>query len=273
MPTGEPLPLYYRTELALRAALASGLFKPGDRLPPEWELAQRYRVSRVTIRTALQRLEEDGLVLRARGRGTFVRLDVQTQPKVERHLSSLLDFEEDILRTGLTPHVRVLEVGWAVPPDRMRALLELVEAREALHVRRVGAVDGTPLWFESRYCAPAIGALLQHEDLTTASMTRLIERLCHRRVVATRFHIEAESASPHLASLLHLKEGTPLLACEFAFFAENHVPLEAARAVFRADRYSFSVELDHSRQTHTYLSSQMSYHPPHADLVPARPPS
>jgi GntR family transcriptional regulator len=273
MPTAEPMPLYYRTELALREAIASGLFQPGDRLPPEWELAQRYRVSRVTIRNALQRLEEDGLVLRARGRGTFVRLDMQTQPKVERHLSSLLSFEEDILRTGLTPHVRVMEVGWAIPPDRMRALLGLAATREALHVRRLGGLDDVPLWFESRYFTPSVGAMLQHEDLTTASVTRLIERVCHRHVVATRFHIEAESASPHLASLLQLKEGTPLLACEFAFFDENHMPLEAARAVFRADRYSFSVELDQTRHAHTLLSSQMSYHPPRADVVRAQQPS
>ncbi len=262
MPTGEPMPLYYRAELDLRTAIASGLFKPGDRLPAEWDLAKRYRVSRVTIRTALQRLEEDGLLLRARGRGTFVRRDVQTHPKVERNLSALLNFEEDILRTGLTPQVCVLDAEWAIPSERMRTLLHIQDGVDVLHLRRLGEVDGEPLWFESRYFAPSIGTHLVHEDLSTASITHLVEEVCQKRVVGTRFHIEAESASSHLAHLLHVEEGAPLLACEFAFFAEQHVPLEAARAVFRADRYSFNVELDQTHQLHQYLVSQMSYHPP-----------
>jgi len=268
MAGGEPMPLYYRAELALRDAIASGLFKPGDRLPPEWDLANRYHMSRVTIRKALQRLEEDGLLLRARGRGTFVRRDVRTQPRVERNLSALLNFEEDILRTGLTPRVRMLEVEWAIPPERIRALLHLDATTDALHVRRLGEVDGEPLWFESRYFAPSIGVHLAHEDLSTASITHLIEQACQVRVVGTRFHIEAENASSHLAHLLNLKEGAPLLACEFAFFAARHVPLEAARAVFRADRYSFNVELDQTQQVHQYLVSQMSYHPSVGEPVP-----
>lgn len=189
---------------------------------------------------------------------------------VER--SSLADgvknFDEDILRTGLTPRVRMLEVEWAIPPDRIRALLHLDATTDALHVRRLGEVDGEPLWFESRYFAPSIGVQLAHEDLSTASITHLIEQACQVRVVGTRFHIEAENASSHLAHLLNLKEGAPLLACEFAFFAARHVPLEAARAVFRADRYSFNVELDQTQQVHQYLVSQMSYHPSVGEPLP-----
>lgn len=273
MPPKEPMPLYYRTELALRNAIASGLFHAGDQLPPESELAKRYSVSRITIRNALQRLEEDGLISRSRGRGTFVR-DTNTRPsKIERRITSLLNFEDDILRTGLTPRVKVLEIERAVPPEPMRRLLDVGDDAEVVHVRRLGEVDGEPLWFESRYFSPTVGETICHLDLTTASLTRLIEEACQTRVVATRFHIEADIASPYVASLLGLRRGNaPILACEFAFFAAGHVPVEAARAVFRADRYSFGVELDHVDQTERYLMPYMQYHPEsdeHSHLEPS----
>lgn len=265
MPPKEPMPLYYRTELALRNAIAAGLFRSGDQLPAESELAKRYGVSRITIRNALQRLEEDGLISRSRGRGTFVRANVAGSPKIERRITSLLNFEDDILRTGLTPRVKVLEIGRAVPPEAMRKLLEVEDDTEVVHVRRLGAVDGEPLWFESRYFSAAVGEIIRHLDLTTASLTRLIEDACQTRVVATRFHIEADIASPYVASLLGLPRGkAPILACEFAFFGDGHVPVEAARAVFRGDRYSFGVELDHTDQTEQYLMPYLQYHPePH----------
>ena len=69
--TGDPVPLYYQLELQLRRAVTSGAFGEAGRLPTELELSRTYGVSRITVRGALERLEEDGLIVRQRGRGAY----------------------------------------------------------------------------------------------------------------------------------------------------------------------------------------------------------
>ena len=66
------IPLYYQLETILRRKILSGDYKPETPLPSEDMLAEEYQVSRITVRQALSSLEQDGLVLRQRGKGTFV---------------------------------------------------------------------------------------------------------------------------------------------------------------------------------------------------------
>ena len=66
------IPLYYQLETILRRKILSGDYKPDTPLPSEDMLAEEYQVSRITVRQALASLEQDGLVLRQRGKGTFV---------------------------------------------------------------------------------------------------------------------------------------------------------------------------------------------------------
>ena len=89
----QPVPLYYQIEVALRRAIESGEL-PVGRLPTEQELVDRYRVSRMTVRSALRRLEEDGLIELHRGRGMFVRPDATG--KIVRHPEHVLGFEDDL---------------------------------------------------------------------------------------------------------------------------------------------------------------------------------
>lgn len=238
-----PIPLYYQLELRLREAIESGQYRPGERLPTEQELQRLYGVSRVTVRTTLQRLEADGLVTSHRGRGTFVTAQAGDCGRIERHTARLLAFEEDIRRAGLQPRVDVLVVERCPVPGRMALLLGLAEGEEVVHLRRLGWAGSDPLWVESRYFHPTIGDRLREQDLTSTSITALVQGVIGVPVASTRLRLSAGAATREQAKLLAISPGDPVLINEFAVSDSQRRPVEATRAVFRADRYAFTVEI------------------------------
>ena len=243
-----PVPLYYQIELQLREAIESGRYRAGDRLPTESELRRQYGVSRITVRTALHRLEEDGLVSTKRGRGTFVTDQAGIGSQIERNSSRLMAFEEDLRRTGADPRVDVLAVERLVPSQRIAALLEVAAGTEVQRVRRLGWVGAIPLWLESRYFAAPIGDLLAETDLEATSVTARLEALAGRPVTHSRLRISAGAATTDQAHQLQVKPGDPVLINEFTVYAGER-PIEAARAIFRADRYAFTVEVSNAQET------------------------
>jgi len=97
-------PLYERVESILAADIADGSLLPETQLPPEEGLIERFKVSRTTVRKAIQNLIERGLVEVRRGKGTFV-----TQPKITQELTELTGFVEDMQALGRNPTARLLD--------------------------------------------------------------------------------------------------------------------------------------------------------------------
>src|ERR1700751_5364129 len=99
-----PVPLYETVESALAAGIADGSLAPQTQVPPEEGLTERLKVSRTTVRKAIQNLIERGLVEVRRGKGTFV-----TQPKITQELTELTGFVEDMQALGRSPTARLLD--------------------------------------------------------------------------------------------------------------------------------------------------------------------
>ena len=99
------IPLYYQVMRSLKEDIFSGRFGPEDRLPSEAELTRLFNVSRVVVRQAMKILEDEGLIVRVRGKGTFVRKDVLAD-----EVPVLSGYIEDFLRVGGALKVKVLEV-------------------------------------------------------------------------------------------------------------------------------------------------------------------
>ena len=237
-----PVPLYYQLELHLRNAIESGRYPPGARIPTESELARSFGVSRITVREALRRLEEDGLLSRTRGRGSFVLPHAVEGRKIERNPARLLAFEQDILRHGWKPRVEVLAFERCPVPDRIAALLQLSPGEEVVRARRLGWAGEEPLWVESRYFHPRIAECVSQADLSRVSVTAFLHAVAGVHVANTRLRITAGAATANQAKYLNVKPGEPVLINEFAFYGTDGRPTEAARAAFRADRYAFIFE-------------------------------
>ncbi len=98
-----PIPLHHQVLRDLSAALDGHEWSPGERMPTERDLAERYGCSLITVRHALGELVREGRIERTRGRGTFV-----TQPRIDRDIAGSMSFEEEMKRRGLDPATRLV---------------------------------------------------------------------------------------------------------------------------------------------------------------------
>ncbi|MEV1146358.1 GntR family transcriptional regulator [Micromonospora sp. NPDC049799] len=127
---------------ALRAEIGQAL-RPHDPLPSERELVARFGVSRATVRQAVGRLEEEGLVYRAQGSGTFV-----ADPATISKNLALTSFSEDMRLRRLTPDSRLLDLTVTSAPVAVARDLAVSPGAEVMHVRRLRLADGLPMCLE-----------------------------------------------------------------------------------------------------------------------------
>src|SRR3954471_13942573 len=93
-----PIPIYYQLEGYIKELIENGELQPGDVLPPEREYAEKYQISRMTVRQAFTQLVNEGYLYRLQGKGTFI-----AERKIEKPLQGITSFTEDMKARGLTP--------------------------------------------------------------------------------------------------------------------------------------------------------------------------
>jgi GntR family transcriptional regulator len=212
--------------------------RPGAPLPSEAELCERFSVSRMTVRQALQELTNDGLVERRRGQGTFV-----AHRPVHRRPGVFLSFTEEMNRRGMQASSRLLSAGMD-DPRRSEALdLGLAPGSQVLRVVRVRLADGVPVALEDAALVPELGGVLE-EDLAVGSLHSALER---RGVVATRATgtITARLARASETALLDLAPQSALLVELRILFDQEGRVFERTETRYAADRYVIDVVHTH----------------------------
>ena len=231
-------PAYAQIEDRVAEAIAAGELTPGDRLPSERELATRLNVSRMTLRQALDSLARRGLVHRTVGRrgGTFV-----AEPKIERDLSAPAGLTEQLRRQGHRAGATVVSAEQIRAGRQAADALSIPEGAITHEIVRLRFSDGEPLALErSLFPADRFPGLL--DGPLDGSLYEIFEHRYGTRVTRTVERLEPVVADKHEASLLHGKAGMPLLLVQRTAFAEDHVPVEWARDLFRGDRTRVIVE-------------------------------
>lgn len=225
-------PLHAQIGEVIEQAIGTGSLKPGDRLPPERELATGFGVNRLTLRQALAGLERRRLIRRSVGRrgGTFV-----ADPTVERDLSTLVGFSEQARRLGLTASAVLLRADEVPVSEDVASGLEIAVGAPVYEVARLRLANGKPVVLESSsFPAERFKGMLE-EPLDGSLYELLAVRYGARprRAVET---LEPVRADPGAAQLLDLSRGAPLLRVERIAFDEHGTPVEFARDLFRGDR-------------------------------------
>jgi GntR family transcriptional regulator len=236
------IPLYYQIETILRRKILSGEFQPQAPMPTEDALAQSFDVSRITIRQALGLLEKDGLVVRQRGKGTFVSEGVKAYESAK-----LTGSMEDLILMGVQTSTKILEFSWIESPQSVKDRLGLGEASQVLRIEKIRLVEKEPFSYVINYLPQKIGQKIKAEDLTAKPLLMILEENLGIRPDEADQTIEATIADAHVAPLLDIRVGDPLLKVERTVFDVKKRPVECVFVLYRADKYFFNVKLKRTR--------------------------
>lgn len=236
------IPLYYQLETILRRKILSGDFKPESPLPSEDMLAEEYQVSRITVRQALASLEQDGLVLRQRGKGTFVAEKIG-----DFGLPPFTGSIEDLVLMGIRTSTEVLATDWIDPPDHIREKLQ-VASDQVLRIEKIRSIDGSPFSHVFNYLPPDIGKRVPQELVPFKPMLMILEDELGIRAAEADQSVEATIADAEIASLLDVRAGDPLLKSERIVYDNKARAVEYVTVLYRADKYAFSVKLKRQRK-------------------------
>jgi GntR family transcriptional regulator len=228
------VPRYYEIEQALRARVAE--LRPGDIVPSDTELCAEFGVSRQTARNAMQRLQQEGLVQRLPGRGTFV-----AERPVHRQAGSLISFSDEMRRKGRRPSSRVLRRG--LVRGRADAVKSLAaEGEDVFELVRLRLADEEPIAIEASAFPAELADTLAVADLETGSLFDALVA-AGRVPTAGRADLRAGAATEDDAPL-DVAAGAPLLIERRLIFDQAGRPLELTESRYAADRYSLEVSFD-----------------------------
>jgi GntR family transcriptional regulator len=227
------LPRYRAIEQTLRSRIT--VLRPGDRLPSDSDLCLEFGVSRMTARNAMQRLADEGLVLRDPGRGSFV-----AEAPAHRRADRLLSFSLEMQRQGRVPSSLLVSCELRAPRDAEASELRLGADESVVALRRVRIADAEPIAVETAVLPGRCASLVMAADLGRGS---LHEALVAGGFVPWRGHavIVAESATASDAQALRVNVGDPLLVERRVILDQHGVPLEATESRYPADRYALEV--------------------------------
>ena len=230
-------PRYVQIRESLRAEIAQGTFKPGQRLLPEDELASQYGVSRMTVRQALTDLIDAGIVYRRHGVGTFV-----SQTHIERDHSKLTNFFEVAEEEGIIAKANVL-VSEVIPAKRQVAIaLKLEEGEPVIRIKTLRFANEIPVTVHDAHVPYRLFPDLLKNNFERSHIWTHLEGYGYRVKRAIQ-KIEARDADEEMAQLLNVELGGPILYKERTVYVEDGTPVEFTYCYNRGDTYSLTIVL------------------------------
>ncbi|MBN6052638.1 GntR family transcriptional regulator [Nonomuraea sp. RK-328] len=232
-----PVPKYFQLREILLDLIDSDELSIGAAIPSERELCQRFGLSRMTVRQAVDHLVSEGRLHRVPGKGTFV-----ARPKIELALQ-LTSFTDDMRARGMEPGSRDLDRRIVRASGHLAKELGIQPGEEVHFIERLRTADGEPLSIERAHIpvrlAPGLGDL----DLADKSLYELLETRYGLVMDAGELTIDGGIADPSDADLLKLPRGGAVLLLQRRSFSGG-VCAELGVSTYRADRYQLRTILE-----------------------------
>jgi GntR family transcriptional regulator len=224
--------------LQIADAIRRDLRGEGERIDSEHTLCARFKVSRPTIRQALDVLVQEGRLYRHAGRGTFST----TAAGGDRRLR-VIGSIDDMIALGDETWFKLLSHETVPVPANIAQALRLAPGSTASRVIGVRHADGGPFQHVTAWLPSALTAKLSDEDLSKTSLIAAIERDLEMPIKTLEQVTDAVLAPRHVAELLQVRPRAPLLMFERTYFAANGEPVEHAVSYQTGKRYPYRLVL------------------------------
>lgn len=226
--------LYLRVIDTIKKNIEEGYYKENQKLPSEFDLAKELGVSRATLREALRILEEENVVIRRHGVGTFVN----PKPLFTSGIEQLASVTEMIQQAGMKPGTIFLNSSIQGPTEEDIRRFNVGEDGEILLVERVRTANGEPVV----YCTDRIpAAILNHFSLEQESLLEIIKKETGKNISYAVAQIEPIGYHEKVSPILECDPETALLVLKQTHYAENDEPIFYSLNYFRADKFCFHV--------------------------------
>lgn len=236
------LPLYLQLKEILVKKIKEGELRIGEKLPSERELCETYNVSRITVRQALAELSKEGMINRSHGKGTFV-----AEAKLEQELFRITPFNHSLLNKGLKPKTKFLNYKYVANSYHMSKILGIPLSENISELTLLGLGNDEPMSFYTSYHSLELGekvhAIVQEfikEELPFTTLD-LFSKLPNISLGSIYQTFEASISDAYISNILHIKKGSPILIVESTLYAGDDQPLEYRTAIYRGDKYKFSI--------------------------------
>ena len=236
MVTARKQPLYDQLVAILVDKIENNL-KPGDMLPSERELSDRYGLSRTTVRLALQELEKMGMVYRRHGKGTFVAEPVQQVTNLMQSYS----FTDQMRELGREPSTTIFEFSECEADKRLATALGLNIGDKLFVLKRLRSADGIPMMIERTYLPVRQFLSLTRPELESKPLYQVMEDDYHQTIKVAEEEFSAGVANAKDAHLLGIIEGSAVLSLTRTTFNDRNEIIEYTLSVARADQFRYKV--------------------------------
>ncbi len=252
-----PIPYYVQVKDVIREYIRSGVWQHNDQLPSEAEMCDMFEVSRTVIRQALQDMIHEGLVIRRKGKGSYVAPAKISEQLVQK----LTGFYQDMVAQGYHPVTHVLKQH-VIPASRPVAdHLKIEVGTPVIEIIRLRFVENIPIVLVTSYITQSLCPDLVNDDLTNQSLYDLLEKHYGLYIARGRRIVQSVPASEQEMELMDVSKGAPMFLLESTSYLSDGTPIEYYFAYHRGDRSQFEIELIRVRETEDM--------PPISDLPPS----
>lgn len=228
-------PLYVQLMEELEHNIQAGVYKPGDKIMTENEMAKAYGVSLVTVRKAVGSLMEKGLVVRKQGKGTFV-----TKPKSSRNMKYFQSFSDMCEQRGIKSGARMLENRLVEADEKIAKRLGVEAGSQIIYICRLRFADMEPVVIEKSYF-PLKYAFLLGAKFEDNSLFGFLKEKAGVEICNSEKLIELCRATAKEAELLEIKKGDPLLFVKSTAYDDNGDPIHAGIQIVNGEKFPLHV--------------------------------
>jgi GntR family transcriptional regulator len=232
----KPLSLYYQLKEKLLWKIQNGEWKNGQKIPSETELCTLYKISRITVRKAIEELVHDGYLVRFQGKGTFV-----ASISFEQKLSKFYSFSEALLQKGKKEHVKMLSFTVEQAGGGIAERLSIGKNEKIFRILRLRSVDETAYAVETSYIPYSLCPRLNEKDTIGKGLYNSMRGLgVNPQRIIEKFR--ADAIHSYEAKQMKLRAGQPIIHIERTTFDGPRI-IEYCVSIVRGDFFTYTVEM------------------------------
>jgi len=232
-----PISLYYQLKEEFIKKIQSNVWPPESRIPPERELCDQYQVSRITVRKALDELEQGGYIYRKQGKGTFVK-----QKSINQKLSKFYSFSEELRNRGIKEEAHMISFRTTPADDRIAGFLNIPAGAMVYKIKRLRTMDEDPYGVESSYIPVSVVPDLTSNEVESMGLYNSLRKHgVYPSKAVERF--KAVTLNSNTARLLKDYQGEAAI-CLTRMTYSNSLAIEFCESIIHGSKFEYTIELN-----------------------------